>query len=184
MTTQRISGFLPLDADGMPLAGGRVTVDQRSTDWIAFATGDRARWEAGPTAALVIERLRVTHPDLFEQRPRASGRDVRQEIAYVMDHGQSPESDAARLLQRFMCCQAGQDLVEHGLLRPFGYTFEPGRVVSANRQLRDELQHWEAILAGEAHELHDHPERAGALADMLGTVCESMRRLFKTTEAM
>lgn len=144
----------------------------------------------------VLASARCMHGDkaVLQQRARPvdppwvtvdeHGRDIRREIAYVMDHGQSPEADAARVLQRFMCCQAGQDLVEHGLLRPFGYTFEPGRVVSANRQLRDELQHWEAILAGEAHELHDHPERADAIADMLGTVCESMRRLLKTTEAM
>lgn len=110
--------------------------------------------------------------------------DVRQEIAYVMDHGQSPEAEAARLLRRFMCCQAGQDLVEYGLLRPFGYTFEAGRVVSANRLLIDALEHFEMVLAGEAQDLHDHPERADTIADSLARLCEAMRNRVRQAERL
>lgn len=105
-----------------------------------------------------------------------SERDVAQEIAYVVEHGESPEADATRVLRRFMACKAGEDLVEHGLLRPYGYTLEPGRVISENRNLIDALETFEAHLAGEAHYLHDHPERAESVAATLASLCELMRR--------
>ena len=52
-------------------------------------------------------------------------RDVAGEIAHVVEYGDSREAQAARVLRKFMCCPAGRNLVEYGLLRPFRLTAVP-----------------------------------------------------------
>ncbi len=54
--------------------------------------------------------------------------------------------DAARALVSFMCCRAGEEFVDRRLLRPFGYTLEPGPVVRSNRNLADGLEQIELQL--------------------------------------
>lgn len=44
------------------------------------------------------------------------------EFDHVVQHGESAEAKAANVLYRFMCCEAGRNLVEYGILQPFGYT--------------------------------------------------------------
>lgn len=105
------------------------------------------------------------------------------EVAYMMDHGTSPQAEAARTLQRFMCCKAGEDLVEHGLLRPFGYSLEPGRVMTAYRLLKDTLESVEAHVAGEAQELHDGRTDAERSADALAQISEYIRRQVAKADA-
>lgn len=56
---------------------------------------------------------------MTEHRADKQGSEVAQEFAYVVEHGTSPEAAAIRTLRSFMCCKAGRDLVEHGLIRPF-----------------------------------------------------------------
>jgi hypothetical protein len=110
-----------------------------------------------------------------------SERDIEGEIQYVVEHGQSPEAEAIRVLRRFMCCKAGDDLVEHGLLRPFGYSLRPGRVVSENRNLRDIMETYEIELACDAQELHDRPEHADQIADRLARLSQRMREALRVT---
>lgn len=50
-----------------------------------------------------------------------------------------PVEDAARALVAFMCCSAGEEFVDRNLLRPFGFTLEPGPVVRSNHNLADAL---------------------------------------------
>lgn len=119
---------------------------------------------------------------MADQPLQESEREVRRSVAYMMDHGQSPEAEAARTLQRFMCCKAGRDLVEYGLLQPFGYTFEAGRVVSVNRNLRDYLETFEIDIACHAQALHEDPEKATSIADALGMLSQRMRDVLKLTE--
>lgn len=54
--------------------------------------------------------------------------------------------DAARALVAFMCCRAGEEFVDRNLLRPFGYTLEPGPVVRSNHNLADGLEQIELQL--------------------------------------
>ncbi len=119
------------------------------------------------------------------QRPNPSSRqdDIPRHIAYLMEHGSSPEAQAARVLQRFMCCKAGEQLVEHGLLRPFGYSLEPGRVVAQQRELRDIIERFELTVACEAQDLHDgrDPDRA---ADQLAHACQHARERLKRVEGI
>jgi len=66
--------------------------------------------------------------------------DTAQMVGDMVRNGSSPQAEAARVLQDFMSCQAGVDLVEHALLRPYGYSLDAGRVISENRLLRDDLE--------------------------------------------
>jgi len=47
------------------------------------------------------------------------------EIRAAIESGSSPEAKAIHVLRKFMCCRAGEQWVEHGLLRPFRYTMVP-----------------------------------------------------------
>jgi hypothetical protein len=78
-----------------------------------------------------------------------------EQVRWTMEHGTSPEADAARTLFRFMTCQAGMNLVEHGLLRRYGYTLTAEPVVAQNRRLADALQYTEVLLADLAEQLKD-----------------------------
>ena len=48
-------------------------------------------------------------------------KDTIAEVAYVVEYGTTPEADAVRLLRKAMCAPYGRNLVEHGLVRPFGF---------------------------------------------------------------
>jgi len=74
--------------------------------------------------------------------------DTSQLVGDMVRNGSSPQAQAARVLQDFMTCQAGVDLVEHALLRPYGYSLDAGRVISDNRLLRDDLDCAQARIAG------------------------------------
>jgi len=62
----------------------------------------------------------------------------------------SDEEKAVDVLRRFMCCKAGEQFVDEKLLRPFGFTLDPGPVVRANRNLVDALE-WIEAETGEQH---------------------------------
>jgi hypothetical protein len=50
---------------------GKIHVEQRHGDWIAFVAGDRSRWEVGKTYQDAIDRLRISFPDLrLDRAPR------------------------------------------------------------------------------------------------------------------
>ena len=49
-------------------------------------------------------------------------KETERDIAYIIEYGVSEWSKAARVLRNAMACQAGRDVVEYGLLRPYGYT--------------------------------------------------------------
>lgn len=68
-------------------------------------------------------------------------RDVALWAAREVETGTTPEAEAARVLRKFMCCEAGRDLVEYGLLRPFGLTSRDPKAICKHfeeRLLSDE----------------------------------------------
>lgn len=90
---------------------------------------------------------------LIEKQGRGqetSGESERREAAHhLLEHGTSSEAIAARTLRKFMCCQAGRDLVVYGLLRPFRLTVtgEP----AAGPILEEAISEFEARAAGHRH---------------------------------
>lgn len=65
--------------------------------------------------------------------------------------GEDPvEEKAVDVLRRFMCCKAGEQFVDEKLLRPFGFTLDPGPVVRSNRNLVDALE-WIEVETRETH---------------------------------
>jgi len=48
--------------------------------------------------------------------------DMAAEVSDAIDYGTSEQAKAIRVLRRFMCTKIGIEFVEHGILKPFGYT--------------------------------------------------------------
>lgn len=45
---------------------GRITVEKRRDDYMAFANGNREQWESGSTMEEAIGKLVVSHPELVQ----------------------------------------------------------------------------------------------------------------------
>ena len=96
--------------------------------WPLDSKTDEATWNYYEGIAVANERaaqlLRKEAEGLGEETdPALSLTDEKaKEIRGLVEHGTSPEAEAARVLRKFMCCQAGRELVEYGLLRPFRLT--------------------------------------------------------------
>ena len=97
----------------------RTTHDLPSSRWLRGYDDGRAQ------AELDLNPFGVKLRDDEREKEPEHEQEVRDRIAYSIDHGTSPQSEALRVLRKFMCCQAGREMVEYGLARPFGHTLAP-----------------------------------------------------------
>ena len=65
--------YIPVTDTGSVWFGGRITVEHRYNDWMAFVTEEPRTWEVADTPEKAIERLLVTRPDLANGEDDESG---------------------------------------------------------------------------------------------------------------
>src|ERR1700729_2239688 len=92
-------------------------------------------------------------------------------------------TEAARTLVAFMCCRAGEEFVDRELLRPFGYTLEPGPVGRSNHNLADGLEQMEGQLDELAGRHRDGTLSFEELLRTLERLSSYSRRLRKNNPA-
>jgi hypothetical protein len=129
------------------LYGGVVSAQKRESEYIAFISGDKAKWEAGDTIRQAVDQLRRSHPKLVPEGDAPEYKNIDpdelavQEWFWYLDHVYRvkylSKEDGVVWGERFCGCMNSQSQLQTNLN---SIRFIPYREANAHREEGAKMQ--------------------------------------------